>query len=71
MTILYRGLKLRQSDLNLYQPGETINLIGYTSTSKQYKTAVKFAYSDLMDEFVPVVFEIEFHGQQGLFELSS
>ena len=31
---LYRGLKMKKDEVNSYQLGETVHLMGYTSTSK-------------------------------------
>ena len=33
ITILYRGLKLKREELNSYQVGSKIHLMGYVSTS--------------------------------------
>ena len=44
--------------------------MGYTSTSKDFNVAKKFALQDLRDDQIPVIFEIEFKGQTGLFELT-
>ena len=70
-TLLYRGIKLSPKDAQKYIPGTKIHLIGYTSTSKQFKVAHKFAFNDLNEYKVPVIYEIEFKGTSGLFELSS
>ena len=40
---LYRGLKLKKEEVNSFKQGETIHLIGYTSTSTDPKVALKFA----------------------------
>ena len=53
-----------------YEIGSTMNLLGYTSTSKDFDTALKFSYMDLKSDKVPVVFKIEFRGSQGLFQLT-
>lgn len=45
-----------------------MNLIGYTSTSKNIDCALDFAFENLKEDQLPVVFEIEFKGQFGLFE---
>ena len=44
-------------------------MLGYTSTSKLFNTALKFAFDDLKEDKFPVVFEIVFKGYSGLFEL--
>ena len=51
-------------------PGSKIHLIGYTSTSKDIKTALKFAFDFLKKDQIPVIFVINFKGQNGLFELT-
>lgn len=48
-----------------------MNLVGYTSTSKRFETALNFAISNMKDDLVPVVYEINFKGQIGLFEISN
>ena len=53
-----------------YKPSGTVNLVGYTSTSKDKQTALNFAFTNYSDESTPVVFEIEFHGKKGLFEMT-
>ena len=53
-----------------YEIGSTMNLLGYTSTSRDFDTALKFSFQDLNIDKVPVVFKIEFRGSQGLFELT-
>ena len=58
-------------DAKKHVPGSKINLIGYTSTSKQFFIAHEFAFNDLNEHQVPVIYEIEFQGTSGLFELSS
>ena len=47
-----------------------MHLIGYTSTSKDFDVALSFAFNDIQDEQVPVVYEINFKGQAGLFEMT-
>ena len=53
-----------------YEIGSTMNLLGYTSTSKDFDTALNFSFQDLKSDKVPVVFKIEFRGSQGLFQLT-
>ena len=62
---------MSSQELNSYQPNSKINLIGYTSTSKSFNCALDFAFMELTEEKVPVVFEINFEGQTGLFEMSA
>ena len=54
-----------------FQIGSLINLRGYTSTSKQFETALTFAMEGCEDQSVPVVFEILFLKTTGFFELTS
>jgi len=46
---VYRGLSLSQEQLDFYQVGDTINLTGYASTSKQEEQSLKFAFREGMD----------------------
>ena len=46
-TVLFRGLKLFPSEVTQYKKGSTINLLGYTSTSKDFKTALHFSFKFL------------------------
>ena len=57
------------AEVDSYIKDAKINLIGYTSTSKQFEKALQFATADCSLEQVPVVFEIFFKGKSGLFEL--
>ena len=43
---------------------------GYTSTSKYRSEAESFALNDLPDGMCPVLYHIEFTGNEGLFYLS-
>ena len=47
-----------------------VHLRGYTSTSRVMDIACQFAINDLKEYQVPVLFEITFEGQEGLFEMS-
>lgn len=62
---------MSEDELQTYREKNQINLIGYTSTSKNQNIALKFAFMEQTDEKIPVVLEIEFHGQKGLIEMSS
>ena len=53
-----------------YEEGSTTNLLGYTSTSKDISTAIRFAFMELKEDQTPVVFEICFKGSYGLFQLT-
>ena len=59
------------NQINETQKGNKIHLKGYTSTSKLFEVAGSFAIRDLKEGQVPVVYAIEFHGREGLFELSA
>ena len=69
-TILYRGIKLKEEEVDDYEKGVKINLLGYTSTSRRFDNALQFAFMELPEDKVPVVFEIRFSGQAGLFEMT-
>ena len=60
--ILYRGVKLTQEEVDRYEPGNKIHLLGYTSTSKELQIAGAFALKDCNNDRLPVVFEIVFKG---------
>ena len=47
---LYRCLKMKKQDYEAYKKGQKIHLTGYTSTSKSFEIAKKFALTDLTDE---------------------
>ena len=75
-TVLYRGLSLEKNQLETrFQPGTTIHLLGYTSTSLRASIALNFAMKSFENgdsgNSVPVLFEIQFHEQRGLFKLST
>ena len=70
MTKLYRGVKLSANEIENYKVGNKIHLPGYTSTSKNIGVAVNFALIYLKYYQVPVIFEINFKGNCGLFELT-
>ena len=53
-----------------FRVGELINLTGYTSTSKSFGTALKFALEGEADLKIPVVLEINFLKSSGFFELT-
>ena len=69
-TNLYRGVKLSAAEVDQYQEGAMINLLGYTSTSQDFSTAARFAFKHLKEEQIPVVFDITFKGSSGLFQLT-
>ena len=41
--LLFRGLKMLPEEADGYQVGSLVSLMGYTSTSKNFATAFKFA----------------------------
>ena len=53
-----------------YQVGSLVNLRGYTSTSKQFETALNFAQEGCDDLLIPVILEIKFLQTTGYFELT-
>ena len=59
ITTLYRGIKMFDIELDTYKPGSKINLLGYTSTSRDLGTALKFAMKNLNGtDKIPVVLQI-------------
>ena len=46
-SLLYRGLKMSNKELDFYIPQSNITLVGYTSTSKDFDCALGFAYQNL------------------------
>ena len=69
-TTLFRGVKLDNQEINDFQIGSTINLLGYTSTSMCSKRALSFAFYDCNNHQTPVLFEILIKGASGAFELT-
>lgn len=69
-TELFRGLSMFEREADSFEIGSKINLLGYTSTSRKFTRALKFAHLGLEDEKIPVIFEIYFTGSVGLFELT-
>ena len=61
---------MSQEEIEQYQKGSTTSLLGYTSTSKTFKIALQFALVDCQVDRIPVVFQIKFKGNSGLFNLS-
>ena len=69
--ILYRGIKISPHDADFsFTVGDTVNLTGYTSTSKQFECALEFALQECKAEKVPVVLQIQFMERHGYFELA-
>ena len=67
---LYRGLKLSLDQIESYVVGESVNLTGYVSSSPKKKIAMGFSLDGATDKNLAVLFEIEFTGEKGLFELT-
>ena len=55
---------------SLLRVGETIHLTGYTSTTKNFEVARNFAFADLKEDRVAVIYQIDFKGTCGLFEMT-
>ena len=51
--------------------GSLVNLTGYTSTSKDFRTALGFAIEGDLDTDIPVVLEISFFETTGFVELKA
>ena len=66
---LFRGVKMHPGEIENYEVHQLINLVGYTSTSRVFSKALKFAFCGAQPDQVPVIFEILFRGLSGLFEL--
>ena len=64
---MFRGVKITTAEVEQFEEGSTTNLLGYTSTSKDKQTALRFAYKYLKEDQTPVLFEIAFKGSSGLF----
>ena len=61
---------MNKKDLESFKVGKTTSLKGYTSTSKSFEVAVRFALARVKDYQVSVVIQINFKGSKGLFEMS-
>ena len=48
-----------------------MSLRGYTSTSSNILTAKKFALKNLPEDKCPVIYHIEFKGNEGMFHLNN
>lgn len=70
-TTLYRGIKLTKQQIKQFKVGSDVNLTGYISSSRDRNVAMNFALSDVIEGHKPVLFQIEFKGDKGLFEMSS
>lgn len=73
--LVYRGLKLSPEELKeKYKIGNTIHLSGFTSSTLERETAVKFAIDDpTVDnpEKVPLLIKIDFKGTNQFFFLNT
>lgn len=83
---LYRGLSMEDKEIESYKVNENVYLEGYTSSTKEFSVAEKFALEnfqsfpyydalegtipDVIDNRWPVIFEISFNSQKGLFNMS-
>lgn len=68
--MLYRGIKLTRDEVDTYRVGQNMHLRGYTSSSSNINVALKYALYQAQAWEIPVLFEIEFNGSQGLFAVS-
>ena len=50
VTYLYRGIKLSLVEVGQYEAGTTTNLLGYTSTSKDFSLALRFSFEFLKED---------------------
>ena len=69
-TRLYRGLQLSTEEVKGYEKGKVISLTGYVSTSMSFEVAREFALSDIPEDKSPVIYDIRFTGDEGLFNMS-
>ena len=69
-TKLCRGLKLMKEEVDCYKVDDFVHLMGYTSTSMDAQVALRFALQEPNPETIPVVFEIQFKGDTGLFKMT-
>ena len=67
---LYRGIKMSAQEVRNYKVGSKVNLSGYTSTSKDIGVALAFAFKNFENGQIAVIFEIDFKGNCGMFELT-
>ena len=61
---------MTSEEADSYSENSLINLTGYTSTSKKFGTALRFALEGCNEYLIPVVLEINFLKSSGFFELS-
>ena len=61
---------MRQNEIDSYKINSIIHLTGYISTSLDKSIAINFAFDNLQDNFIPVVFEIEFNSDVGIVKLT-
>ena len=60
-----------QDEVDFFQKDQIITLQGYTSTSKDLQVALQFSLDKPMESLASIVYEINFYGNKGLFEMSS
>lgn len=66
---MFRGINIFPNELENYEQDSFIHLTGFTSTSKKFSKALKFALAECPDDQIPVVFEIFFMSRSGFIEL--
>ena len=63
---------MNKNELKDYRPGQIISLSGFTSTSKSFNIALDFSIDEPPTaDLASVVYDINFHGSKGLFDLSN
>ena len=73
---VYRGLQMPREDLDRqFKLGDTVNLLGFTSTSLSMERALGFAMKDINSSFgaqkVAILLEITIRGANQFFSLNS
>ena len=67
---IYRGLQLPSEEIARYEIGKLLNLRGYTSATTTRSVAIGFAVDKLQADLCPVLYNIKFTGDEGLFYMS-
>ena len=67
---MYHGIKILAPEAEEFILGSKIRLPGYSSTCKKFGVALDYAFKNLQNDRVAVIFEIIFKGRSGLFELT-
>lgn len=61
-----------RSEIDTFIVGTTVSLQGYTSSSKSKDVALNFTLFNVeADGPIPVLFQINFYGEKGLFDMSN